>query len=275
MTTDKDDHGGPRPLSFSQRYGYTALPEAIQHQSLDERTRTDLYNAIYNSKLVEGVEPFTREAIYTDHFGRRSDHFNLDNVRSAVRNAVLKGEWYEVYDLIEFIARASGGDPSVTRPLNEVLARNWAGYRIVGAEVAPITDTTELETIRGVLGLPTTSPARQHIEKALQLFADRSAPQYANSIKESISAAEAAARDFAGKPSATLGAALDEVAKQQALHRALIDGWKKLYGFASDSGGIRHADAEGSVQPTQALALYFLVTCSAFVNLLIALQSPE
>ncbi len=71
-----------------------------------------------------------------------------------------------------------------------------------------------------------------------------------------------------------LGAALDEIAKQAAsVHPALLKGWKAIYGFTSDSGGIRHADIAGSVPATSELAQYFLVTCSAMVNLLTTLQS--
>jgi len=57
------------------------------------------------------------------------------------------------------------------------------------------------------------------------------------------------------------------------VHPALLKGWKGIYGFTSDSGGIRHADYQGSVPATQELARYFLVTCSAMVNLLTTLQS--
>jgi hypothetical protein len=159
--------------------------------------------------------------------------------------------------------------------LNTVLEINRAGYRIVAGEVVEITDETELQSIREAAAQPAGSPARQHIEKAVRLFADRDNPQYANSIKESISSVEAAARDMSGKSSATLGDALDLIAKQPnaSVHPALLRGWKGIYGFTSDSGGIRHADYQGSVPATQELAQYFLVTCSAMVNLLTTLHS--
>ena len=57
------------------------------------------------------------------------------------------------------------------------------------------------------------------------------------------------------------------------VHPAHLKGWKGIYGFTSDSGGIRHADYQGSVPASQELAQYFLVTCSAMVNLLTTLQS--
>ena len=80
---------------------------------------------------------------------------------------------------------------------------------------------------------------------------------------------------MSGKSSVTLGDALDLIAKQPntSMHPALLKGWKGIYGFTSDSGGIRHADYQGSVPATQELAQYFLVTCSAMVNLLTTLHS--
>jgi hypothetical protein len=72
-----------------------------------------------------------------------------------------------------------------------------------------------------------------------------------------------------------LGKTLDAVKQQGGLglHPALIKGWQQLYGFTSDSGGIRHAAHQETVEPTQVIAQYFLITCSAFVNLVTALKS--
>ena len=85
---------------------------------------------------------------------------------------------------------------------------------------------------------------------------------------QAMSAAEAAAAALAGKQGATLQGALAEIQKSNPpiVHPALIEGWKRLYAFSGDSGGIRHALKEGTMQPDQDLAQYFVVTCSAFVN---------
>jgi hypothetical protein len=269
-----DKFGGARRPSFSERYGFKEKPGGIQYEDLDARARTDVYNGLYREVLNAGYQVIDFEAMWTDHFGLLVNNYTYERLVLNVKKSVLEGEWYEAYDLMEYIAQRANLDEYPRRStnmigrLNGILELNRAGYRIVGGEVAAITDATELASIQEALAAPQASPARQHLEKALQLFADRTAPQYANSIKESILAVEAAAREMAGKPNATLGTALDEIGKRAILHPALIAGWKKLYGFTSDSGGIRHADAEGTTQPTQALAQYFLITCSAFVNLM-------
>lgn len=267
----------PRRLTFSQRKGLTPHPEPVQLESLDERLRTDIWNLLYTEffKLDARIAPYSLEDFWWHHFAQPAEGYNESRLASLIRATVIEGEWYEVYDLLEFIASQT---PSYSGRLldilNAILKINRAGYRIVADQVVEITNETELESIRTAVAQAPVQPAREHMKKAVQLFADRNNPQYANSIKESISAVEAAARDASGRPSAVLGAALDEIAKQApSVHPALLKGWKAIYGFTSDSGGIRHADIPQSVPATQELAQYFLVTCSAMVNLLTTLSS--
>ncbi|WP_319458031.1 MULTISPECIES: AbiJ-NTD4 domain-containing protein [unclassified Mycobacterium] len=269
-----------RPLTFSQRQGLTPVPEAIQLESLDERLRVDLWNITFRRLFRVGCNPYPYMlgAIWWQHFGQLSETYDAQEWRLAalIKTTMLEGAWHEVYDLLEYIAsQTPDHDQSFVDLLNAVLAFNRAGYRIVGGQVVEITDETELRAIRDTAAQPAGSPTRQHIEQALSLFADRDNPQYANSIKESISAVESAAREFSGKSSATLGEALDLIAKQAnaSIHPALLKGWKGIYGFTSDSGGIRHADYPGSVPATQELAHYFLITCSAMVNYLTSLKA--
>lgn len=67
---------------------------------------------------------------------------------------------------------------------------------------------------------------------------------------------------------ATLGKMLGELeAHGVVIHKAMQEGFKKLYGYTSDVGGIRH----GSIDFTGAAeedARYMLISCSAFVNYL-------
>ena len=51
------------------------------------------------------------------------------------------------------------------------------------------------------------------------------------------------------------------------MHSALKDAYVKMYGYASDSGGIRHALKD--VEPSSEDARFMLVASSAFINYLI------
>ena len=56
------------------------------------------------------------------------------------------------------------------------------------------------------------------------------------------------------------------------IHPALKQAYIKLYAFSSDQGGIRHADGMFESNVTFEEAKYMLVSCSAFVNYLIAVS---
>lgn len=114
--------------------------------------------------------------------------------------------------------------------------------------------------------------ASMHIQKALQLLSHRESPDYPNSIKESITAVEAACRVVSGQPKATLSSALDKIGDESA-HPALRFAFDKLYGWTSDASGIRHA-MTGDPSVGFALAKLILVDCSAFTNYLAANYQP-
>lgn len=273
------DYGGARPPTFSQRAGHVPYPTEIQHGDLDGRCRTDLWNYIIKIYL-HNAGPVSFEDIWADHYGLPLNDYAYRKLFAQLEQTVRKSAYHYLFDLVEWLVQRTPDGYSEMRfgttseDINRILARNRAGYRIVDFQVVPITNEAELSSITAAIE-STSTPAAKHLKNALALFANRDQPNYAKSIQESISAAEAAAQELAGvrKP---LGDSLDIVKKNSTdLHPALITGWKNLYGFTSDSGGIRHAGFDGTIQPTQELAQYFLVTCSAFVNLLTVIKSQQ
>jgi hypothetical protein len=112
--------------------------------------------------------------------------------------------------------------------------------------------------------------ASLHIKTALDRLADRTGPDYRNSIKESISAVEAACEMITNDAPTTLGKAL----KRIGVHPALEKGFSAIYGYTSDAQGIRHALSEEPNLDADD-AKFFLVSCSAFVNYLIARSTKD
>lgn len=113
-------------------------------------------------------------------------------------------------------------------------------------------------------------PVTEHIKTAVALFSDRKAPNYRNSIKESISAVEAMCKIITGNEKTTLGQALKKLEdKGIELHAALRSSFSSLYGYTNDADGIRHALLEESTLDFDD-AKFMLVSCSAFVNYLAA-----
>jgi hypothetical protein len=147
--------------------------------------------------------------------------------------------------------------------INLILEKHNAAYRLVGDEIVEITDQNEITAIEEGLAHPET-PVRTHLETALQMLSDREAPDYRNSIKESISAVESACRLVSGAKAATLGDALKKI---KHLHPALSGAFNKLYGYTCDTSGIRHSLIDDP-NIAYADAKFMLVACSAFVSYL-------
>jgi hypothetical protein len=140
----------------------------------------------------------------------------------------------------------------------------------VSGRITQLTAEEEIEEIEKALHLPPAlKPVSDHLGRALGLVADRKAPDYANSIKESISAVEALCKLISHNPKGTLKDTLQVIEKKVAIHPALKQAFNKLYAYTSDAEGIRHAlldeqnlDAED--------ANFMLVSCSAFINYLVS-----
>lgn len=147
---------------------------------------------------------------------------------------------------------------------NNILEEEVSAYRFINGKITPISNEIEMQEIENALKSP-FKPIQIHIRQALELFSDRKNPDYRNSIKESMSAVEAICRLIVKDGKATLGDALEKV---NITHPALKEGFKKIYGYTSDSEGIRHALSDESYISSED-AKFMLVACSAFINYLI------
>ena len=270
---------------FSQRYGYSPLERAFQREKIDEPLRTALWNIL----KVSIWDTYERDDYYYPEKSKRIDsmvrrlwlHFfnnDLDKLpqfqtrysREAgsydrIKEFFFSCEWFEVYDLIEEIS----GDVSellsndACTAMNLTLEKHNAAYRLIGDTIVEITDRNEIEAIEEGLEHPEI-PVRTHLEAALRMLSDKETPDYRNSIKESISAVEAACRLITGDKSASLGDALKKV---KHLHPSLSQAFTKLYGYTSDHSGIRHSLVDDP-NTSYADAKFMLVACSAFVSYL-------
>ena len=158
--------------------------------------------------------------------------------------------------------------------INETLERMNVGYRLLEktGRFSAVTSPVEMGAVDDAQVAPFPA-AREHMQKAVSLFSDRKKPDYANSIKESISAVESLVKEFTGKK---MGPGLEKLRRDGFFpHSAFAEALKKHYGFASDAGGIRHAADGKSLEPDADTARFMLVTCAAFVNYMTARKSRE
>lgn len=83
-----------------------------------------------------------------------------------------------------------------------------------------------------------------HLNTALKHLSDKENPIYRNSVKESVSAVEAICKIYTKNERSTLGDALTKLEREGSIHPALKKAFSSLYGYTSDSAGIRHSLTE-------------------------------
>ena len=284
-------------MGFAERNGFVQ-EKSIQVDEIDRSLKNRLINMVH--KFGDCSIMTRKELEYVvDRLGYQVESATYQNW--YVINKVLDGEnlsipWYIPYEVIELFFEAERlhceeceykSDDScegcaykewfrnVTTDINIVLEQEKSGYRLLNDKFVNIISDEELQEISKIIDSPYQS-VKIHINKALAFYSDRKKPDYENSIKESISAVESLCCIITGSTGsqATLGSTLKKLEKDGGIviHGALKTAFEKLYGYTSDSDGIRHGGIDFTNAPAED-AKYMLVSCSAFINYLIEKQS--
>lgn len=269
---------------FSEKYRYKA-PKTIQHECISDELRCRIWNLFYQSEINEGGLTSKRlglalnggqtiEEKIVDRFGLLINPVGKGHTaEELLKDNILKlFSWYEVYDFVEIHLSYLNGDEKKERikKYNDVFEQEKAGYRIVSGEIAPITNEGEIKTIEQSTNTAFES-VNQHMQKALNFYADIKEPDYENSIKESISAVEAMCCIITGMSGAnsSLGKTIKKLKENGIhIHSSMENAFSSLYGYTSDEDGIRHGGIDFKNAPAED-AKYMLISCSAFVNYLI------
>ena len=284
-------------MGFAERNGFVK-EKTVQVDEIDRSLRNRLYNMVH--RFSESSPMIHEELEYVvDRLGYQVE--STTNRNWYIINTVLEGEdssipWYMPYEVIELFFEAKRlhckeceyrSDDSceyccytewfrnVTTDINIMLEQEKSGYRLLNDKFVNIISDEELQEINKIIDSPYQA-VKIHINKALALYSDRKKPDYENSIKESISAVESLCCIITGATGsqATLGSTLKKLEKDGGvvIHGAMKTAFEKLYGYTSDSDGIRHGGIDFTNAPAED-AKYMLVSCSAFINYLIEKQS--
>lgn len=275
-------------MRFSQRIGKTEVRELLQIENIDEILENKLWNNIltdfiektndYSTSYQESEREVFSKVIWEEFFKRKIDEIPsysnggiyTNGVIEYIRDWFIEAEWFEKYDLIEFLSELDNRvNLGFTDKVNLTLKRELAGYTIINNNIVQITSEQEIESIEdAVKNTFIYKSVEAHLKRALELLSNREKPDFRNSIKESISAVEAYCVILTNDPKATLGKALTKIEKEMKLHSGLKSAFSSLYGYTSDSGGIRHSLLEDDVEITFEDAKFMLVSCSSFINYL-------
>lgn len=256
--------------SFSIRQGIV-LASDIDPTDMPTSLKNRIWNALHDYLEKINNRDGIIEYIWDGFFGNNNDLLNTSSIaffhnikKVHLQYSLL--EWNKVYDFIEFILTVKVGNESILiNKLNLILEQERAQYRIIDKKVVPLISEEEIQEINKAQSTK-YHEVNSHIKKAVDLYSKRPNADIQNSIKESISALEALARIVLNRPTATLG----ELANELEIHSALKGGIKKLYGWTSDQGGVRHSENNESLEITDSEARFMLVQCSALVNYIIS-----
>lgn len=280
-------------MRFSQRVGASAVPKVIQIESMDLDLRNSLWNEMFMQfNPASGLWAKAAAALGQYLYKVRIDQIpELDGLALEwISRRFFDSPWHEVYDTVEFLV---ANVDSICRPepayrsfyrlqqaallarVNGVLERELSGYRFINGVLAPISDPAEIlaiEQASQVVAKTGLHGAHEHIATALSLLGKKPQPDYRNSIKESISAVESVVKAVTQNDGNGVAEAVDQLATKTEIHGALKAAIKQLYGYSSDSEGIRHAILD---QPNVGYdeAKFMLVACAAFVNFLVSKAS--
>lgn len=273
-------------LDFAERFEFRPAESAIQLEGLTPALKNSLWNVVTTFLFPTEGEYVDFETVlgrrvrvlWVHHFKAPIDRIDekWSSTREAIRKRFYAAEWYDVYGFIEFCAEwlfnESGSENELTSfesVCNKFLEREKSAYRLLGKRFIRNTSKEELAAVDSAqLASGKFSAVATHIQSALDHLTRRDSPDYRNSIKESISAVEAACCVIANVPKATLGQALTQLERQGLpMHAAQKKAFAELYGYTSDAEGIRHALLQ-ETNLTYEDAQFMLVTCSAFTNYL-------
>lgn len=291
-------------LMFSQRYGYESLPQPMQLEKLSDDLRREIWNATLcfftidrsgndpSMGMLGAVEDGKTPVIIRDVLGEflRLPHDEIDNRvpfnerhinYRQTKERILRGAFNRVLDLIEIVANLPDKPKGTTKFIDIIqrqFERHAAAYWLdtsshpfrfyprTSKEQGEATQQA-IETIRE----SSMDGAATHLRQAAEHI---NARQYADSVADSIHAVESVARVISPKASKTLDPALDSLQGAGILkHPALVEAFKKLYGYTSDEQGIRHAllDKDSSDVDLHE-AVFMFGACASFAAYLVDKQ---
>jgi hypothetical protein len=215
-------------------------------------------------------------------FHLRDDEIPQRSTQKWIKEWFFGARWFDVYNFVEFMLNHLqtfvGLDDERARKaegsLNHYLERQLSGYRAIHGVLAPISSQAEVDEVeQAATPVAGFQGVAKHIQTALELLGKKPEPDYRNSVKESISAVEAAVKLLTGEKSGGINTALAILEKKRHLHPEFKKGVSALYNYTSDEDGIRHAILEEATTDFPE-AKFMLVACSAFANFLIDSGRP-
>ena len=279
----------PRNLTFSQAYGYEELPQPLKIEEISDRARARLWSLLYGyvdseSKRSEDIWDYgvyrvsgswraILRFLHVEHYECALDEFD-DSMRKFTdeyKQKFRSGRFNEVFDLLLAIMRHPECPEGFIRLVSVAFKESRLAYVVDTSSPVTIYPATTREEGEAILQATADlsnaglSGAVNHLRKAADCIRQGDPP---GAVRESIHAVESTARSLDPKAN-TLKPALRSLEAAGGLHPALKEAFSKLYGFASDEQGIRHALIDSpQANVGQDEAVFMLGACASFSSYL-------
>ncbi|HEX7319983.1 MAG TPA: hypothetical protein VF399_06490 [bacterium] len=269
-------------MLFSEKYGYKKVPMLAKDEMPLVR-KNKILNLIYKFLYKDIIDDWFvddqfsnspallfAKFVWTDFFNGNLfevDTYKARQIVAKISKLATRLKWYEVYDYIEFILKNHPDKAEMKYFKKDILylfKKEKIPLTIISNNICPseLDNLEENREIEKALSISDKyKPVKGCLTKALDLFSKRPKPDYANSIKESISAVDVLAQIILGKKGS-----LGKLINSLKIHPALKRSFSNLYGWTSDDAGIRHPKNKEPISCGEPEARYMLVTCSAFIN---------
>lgn len=215
-------------MTFAQAEGLEALPTQLQLRTISPELSARLWLTTYNSLTesisnVRGVPQLLIltmpwQPILTGWWVERQFK-NIDefpdprHIMAIVKEIVTGKEYVRLFDFIQYVVRHAYCPSKYRTEIAAALENSYAAYRLIDQTIVPISSDEMAESLTRSMQRAEAADAkgpRAHLKNAAESL---SQGNWAQSIRESIHAVEAAARSIEPDAS-TLGPALANLQKK-------------------------------------------------------------
>ncbi len=260
--------------SFGERMGFIASPKLLKNDEISDAIRNKLVNiceAILFSEDSKGLykdeDTKKRELIilrYAHNIKNTVNNSRYISTSQQIAEFLLNEDLAYLGGLLEIIVAEI---PDLIGYFNRTFEDEKFYYRFVNGLLEPITNNEEIASIEDTCK-NLLDGVKNHINKALQCFAQKPTPDYNNTAKEAYSALECIVKDIAEvNKNVNFSNALNTLGSKHGLDSQLKALIQNINRYANDNA--RHANNAHEVKElTHAEAKFILISCSSAVNYL-------
>jgi hypothetical protein len=241
--------GGVGVSKFSERLGFVPMKVDLGVRDMPVSLQNGLWDATKLFYLDGDLEFFgggevklkrqlryIADRLWFDFFRDSLDNSprRAHELIRGVKQHFYSANFYMPYDLIEYMANLDEKEAdhvdfdSYTKFCNNILERERSPFRFAGRSLVQVTSEEGRAAIEDAVTQDISVAVSRHIKRAAELYSDPTAPDYRNSVKEAISAVEAAVRFVSGRKSVGVEKPLQSVMDDFVVHKAMRVGLRSF-----------------------------------------------